>query len=194
MTEFNNGPSFTPSAFPFRSETAEILEAMRVSDKGWKLSYALALIHASRNNTANAAELFTACANEPDNAAFYAARASLITDTKEKDLLHAISLDKEQWRYHKMLAEFYIQQQQYEKALAVAEAYYPAHNANYIIGMLYAKTLLLNKAYGKCDTLLSQLQVIPFECATDGRELYRETKLMLAAAEMERKKYKKAHK
>jgi hypothetical protein len=60
------------------------------------------------------------------------------------------------------------------------------------MGMLYAKTLLLNKRYRECDQLLSKLTIIPFEGATEGRELYREAKLSLAFNEINSKNYKNA--
>ena len=60
------------------------------------------------------------------------------------------------------------------------------------MGMVYAKTLLLNKRYKESDALLTRLNIIPFEGATDGRELYREAKLMQAIQEMQKKNYKKA--
>jgi len=60
------------------------------------------------------------------------------------------------------------------------------------MGMLYAKTLLLNKKYKEADALLSKLNIIPFEGATEGRELYREAKLMQAVEQLEKKKYAKA--
>lgn len=181
-----------PSAFPFRSSTASMLHELRKKDSHWKLTYALALIHASRNNMDSAAALFKACGNLPDDAAFYAARAGVITAGRQADLEHAIALDPEQWRYHKSLAEVYISEGRNAEALAIASAYYNKHNSNFIMGMLTAKALLLNKSYSRCDSLLARLHVIPFEGATDGRELYRETKLMLAAGEMEKKQYKKA--
>ena len=58
--------------------------------------------------------------------------------------------------------------------------------------MLYARTLLLNKKYKESDALLTRIQIIPFEGATDGRELYREAKLMQAVQEIKNKNYKKA--
>ena len=60
------------------------------------------------------------------------------------------------------------------------------------MGMLYAKTLLLNKRYKESDALLTRLNIIPFEGATEGRELYREAKLMQATQEIQKKNYKKA--
>ena len=58
--------------------------------------------------------------------------------------------------------------------------------------MLYANALLLNKKYSTADAFLTKLNILPFEGATGGRQLYHEAKLMLAVAEIKRKQYKKA--
>ena len=90
-----------------------------------------------------------------------------------------------------MLTEYYNHQKKYDQALSVVEPFYRGHPGDYIMGMLYAKTLLLNKRYKESDALLSRLNIIPFEGATDGRELYREAKLMQAIQEIQKKNYKK---
>ncbi len=92
----------------------------------------------------------------------------------EAGLLQAVALDKKQWRNGKALINFYIEQNQFAKALSTAEAYYKQSPANYIIGMLYAKTLMLNNQYKKADALLGKLNILPFENSTEGRELYSE--------------------
>ena len=60
------------------------------------------------------------------------------------------------------------------------------------MGLLYAKTLILNKQFSTADQLLSRLNIIPFEGATAGRELYREAKLMQAAEAIQKKDYTKS--
>ena len=188
-----SSPAF---AFAFRSETAAVLQWAAQQNDDWKPKYLLALLYKDRNRIAESRELFRQLNNQPDYAPFYAARALLFWDEEKEtvlaDLTKALALDKQEWRYHKMLAEYYIQQQQNEKALAITESFYRSHPANYIMGMLYAKTLLLNKKYKDCDQLLTHLNIIPFEGATEGRELYREAKLMQAMQQLKKKNYKKA--
>ena len=113
-------------------------------------------------------------------------------EQKIADLQRAIQMDKDQWRYHKLLTETYINQKKYDQALLVVEPFYRSHPKDYIMGMLYAKTLLLNKKFKESDALLTKLNIIPFEGATEGRELYREAKLMQAVAEMQKKNYNNA--
>ena len=189
--------NFTPAfVFPFRPEDEEVLLwALKQSDN-WKPKYYLGLLYKSRNRVDESRKLFSACGDEPKFAPFYAARAALFSgvadDQALTDLKKANDLDKDEWRYYKLLGEFYVDHDQYAKALEVAEPYYKKHPANYIMGMLYAKTLLLNKRYKDCSALLSGLDILPFEGATIGRELYHEAELMQAIDEMKKRNYKKA--
>lgn len=182
-------------SFPFRAETADVLEKLIPRNDQWLLKYHLALIEWNRNNIAKAKELFQQCSVKPMDPAFYAARAALMKDNPESvliDLQQAIKLDMQGWRYPKLLTEHFIVQKQYDKALAIVEPFYKVHKENYIMGMLYAKTLLLTKKYAAADAFLTRLQILPFEGATAGRQLYHEAKLMQAVTEMKNKQYKKA--
>lgn len=182
-------------SFPFRGETAIILEKLIKTNDQWQLKYHLALIEWNRDNLPKAKELFIQCGTKPNDPAFYAAKASLFKDDSQlviASLQQAIKLDNQAWRYQKLLTEHYIIQKQFDKALAIAESFYKKHTENYLMGMLYAKTLLLNKKYAAADTFLTKLEILPFEGATVGRQLYHEAKLMQALAEVKNKQYKKA--
>jgi hypothetical protein len=161
----------------------------------WFLRYQLALIYWDRDRADEARQLLRDCGHEPAYAPFYAWRAAVAVKGDSSAILHdlerAASLDG-QWRYNKLLAEYYILHDDPVKAGAIAGKFYQAHPDNYIMGMLYARTLLANHSYAACDKLLASLNIIPFEGATIGRELYRETKLMLAVQEMKKHSYKKA--
>lgn len=181
-------------SFPFRSETAVVLEQLLLQQNDWLPKYHLALIYKDRNRITECKKLLQECGNISSFAPLYSTRAAIFKDDTAQslqDLQKALSLDKH-WRYHKLLGEYYIAHNNYTEALSLIEPFYKAHTDNYIIGMLYAKTLLLNKQYKEVDALLSKLNIIPFEGATDGRELYREAKLMQAIALMKQQKYHKA--
>jgi tetratricopeptide (TPR) repeat protein len=182
-------------AFPFRWETGQVLETMMSKYSSWFLRYQLALIYWDRDRPEEARKLLMDCGDEPSFAPFYAWRAAMMarddTDAVRRDLLRATQLDPH-WRYAKLLAEYYLLHNDPVKAGDVAEKSYLSHPDNYIMGMLYARTLLLNHEFAACDRLLASLNIIPFEGATIGRELYRETKLMLAVQEMKKHAYKKA--
>ena len=195
-TAYQKAKAATPLFFfPFRAETEPILKWAAQKDDDWKSKYYLGLLYWQTNNLNQAKELFSQCGTKPDYAPFYAARANLFNENGEQvssDLQHAIELDKGQWRYQKLLAENQIRMGRYAEAMSTAEKYYQQHPQDYIMGMLYVRTLLLSKKYKETDALLAKLNIIPFEGATDGRELYREAKLMQAVQEMQKKNYAKA--
>ena len=182
-------------AFPFRAETAAMLEQMMEKQKHWFFSYQLALIYHNRNRVGEARALLKDCGNDPAYAPFYAFRAAISEPADsarmESDLKKAATLD-EGWRYRKLLAEYYLDHNNPVEAEKITGLYYKLHPADYVMGMLYAQTLLLNKKYPAADKLLTGLTVIPFEGATSGRALYRETKLMLAVQAFRDRRYKQA--
>ena len=178
-------------SFPFRSETATLLEALLPANPGWFLRYQLALIYKDRNRVEEARTLLASCGDDPGFAPFYATRAALDTTRARQDLERAVQLDPS-WRYQKLLAEYELAHGRYDRAEAITGDFYRLHPESYIMGMLYARTLLLTHQYAEGDRVLSRLTIIPFEGATAGRELYREAKLMQAVACMKRQQYRKA--
>lgn len=186
-----NSPSFV---MPFRPESLPMLQWVITQTDDWKPKYYLALLYRSVNNAEESDKLITAIGDTPAESFFYAVRANMRRDVaaKEKDLVKAYDMDKEQWRYVKRLTEFYLDKPDDVKALAIVEPFYKNHKNDYIIGMLYAKCLLQNKKYADAGKLLLSLHVIPFEGATEGRELYRQTMLMQAIETIRAGKYKNA--
>ncbi|MEO7961676.1 MAG: DUF5107 domain-containing protein, partial [Ginsengibacter sp.] len=185
----------TEIIFPFRRETADILEQLIKQDDDWLLKYHLALIEWNSNNLPSAKELFTQIGDKPGYAPFYAARAELYKDDSTKslaDLHKAADLDQLQWRYGQGLINYYLANNNAEKASSIAVKYYKNFPNNYVIGMLNVKAFMMNERFGEANALLKSIHILPYEGSTDGRRLYRETKLMLGLEEMKKKRYKKA--
>ncbi len=187
------GNALSPAlVFPFRTSSAEALEWVIAQTQDWKPRYFLGLIYWSRDNAARAKELFRSC-GEPGFAPFYAARAELYDDdTYAADLRHAAKIDPGQWRYGKLLAERLIRKKDYAEALKVAADYRKRFPGDFRISMLAAKAMLLNKRYKDVTDLLEKTTILPYEGATDGRQLYREAWLMQAAGQIKSKNYKSA--
>ncbi len=187
--------------FPFRPETAELLEQAIKATNNWKPKYYLALMKWHFRDFEGAKQLFSDCKNEPDFAPFYAARAELLKNSsKEKilspqylsDLEKAASLDPKQWRYGKSLALFYIENKNYKTALEIADKYRKTLPNNYYLGLVYAKTLILNDRYTDGITYMRTLNVLPNEGASEGRLLWKEMNLMQAVVNFKDKKYNEA--
>jgi hypothetical protein len=185
-------PTISPTrAFAFRSETGAMLQQLLKTDNHWFLKYQLALIYKDRNRLAEARQLLKECADTPDFAPFYAFRAQSQDADTLRDLLKARTLDSG-WRYQKLLTEYYIRKNNNAEALAVIELFYQSHPDYNTMGILYAKTLLLNNQLQKADRCLAQLHVLPAEGATSARELYHDVKCREAGEEIKKKNYKKA--
>ena len=181
--------------FPFRTELIPVLRWASRNSSGWKPTYYLALLLHDKLQFTEATNLVKSLSDRPDYAPFYALRAQWHKDdaaAAEQDLRRAMSLDPAEWRYPKMLAQHYITHGDAARALAVTEAYLKTGKPSYIMDMLHAKTLLLNKRYRECDARLAKMNIIPFEGATEGRALYWEAKMMQAIDALGRKRPKEA--
>ncbi|MFM9907744.1 MAG: DUF5107 domain-containing protein, partial [Chitinophagaceae bacterium] len=183
------------TAFPFRTETTIPLRWFIKQNKDWQPIYNLGLIEGAIGNLEKAKELLLSCGQQPEAAIFYSTRAKLNStelNSKEADLRKAIELDPTQWRFYKQLTDYYNLQHRNAEALSIAKNYYQKNPTHYIMGMLLAKTYLLDKKYFDAAQILDKIVVIPYEGATDGRGLYKEAHLMVAVEEMKKNNYKKA--
>src|ERR1035437_1560977 len=137
--------------FPFREETADMFKWAIQKTKNWKPRYYLALIESYRNNKDIAKNLLNGISESIDFAPFYITRAqlydSLETDKKLRDLKKAVDINKDEWRYRKYLATYFLEHKEYTKELQTLESYFKTHSNNYIIGMLYAHCLMINNRY-----------------------------------------------
>jgi tetratricopeptide (TPR) repeat protein len=169
--------------FPFRSETAKILEKLIHQNDHWLLKYHLALLHWNSNDVASAKKLFEECGEKPAYAPYYAARAKLYADDSVmvlSSLQKAKSIDESQWRYIRALISYYLNHGQPAKAVSLSSVAIRQFPENYVLGMLHASALIAGKQYAAADKYLDKLNVLPNEGSTSGRLLYREAKIMLA--------------
>jgi len=170
--------------FPFRAESVDVFEWAAGLSPSWKPTYYLALARWGLNDLAGARNLLAGLGDTPGYAPFHAARAQAFSTVSPPralaDLERAAALDPGGWRYGKLLAEHLLDMGQAERAREVAARYAAAHPRNYVLGMLHARALLRTGRHAGADALLRRLEVLPFEGATEGRRLWRETQLMLA--------------
>lgn len=182
--------------FPFREQTADVMRwAIRRTDD-WKPRYYLAMVSSARERKDTALVLLKGVRSPVDFAPFYVTRALLRNpaDTSgiRDDFSRAVSLDGQQWRYRKYLAEFYLGRGQEMAAMKTVERYYKTHPENYMIGMVYVRCLMSTNRYQDAETALSNLRVLPYEGTTYGRKLYEQTKLMLGLEALKKGNYRTA--
>jgi tetratricopeptide (TPR) repeat protein len=167
--------------FPFRDESEQVFKWANENGSKWKASYYLSLLHAFRNNREKVIQLLESVEDKPDFAPFYILRSQYITKKAEKDLQRAISLTPDEWRYVDELTRFYLSKSENLKALNVITPFYKKNRNHFPTATLYTRTLIRNKQYQDAEKVLADIHILPFEGARDGRLLYQETKLMLAA-------------
>ncbi len=170
--------------FPFHAESAPVMKWAMQNSHDWKAGYYLSLIYESANDRGQAKEAIARSNSSSEYAPYYVYRARLCdsSDTKTRltYLRQAVKLESGNWRYSKALVEELIKQKQNAEALNMIGAFYQKHSENYMIGMLYARCLMLNNQYDLAEKTLDQLQVLPYEGAKDSHKLYEQTKLVLA--------------
>lgn len=182
--------------YPFREESAGVMQWAMKNTADFKPRYYLALIQSFRNNKEIAKQLLTDITTPVAFSPFYIERARLYgaseDSKKQDDINKAISLNENQWRYRKLLAEYYLKTGDNKAALDAIETYYKSHSDNYIIGMVYVQALMANQKFAASEKVLANIHILPFEGATNGHRLYKRTKLMLALDALKNRQYKKA--
>jgi Tfp pilus assembly protein PilF len=186
----------TSMVFPFRTEFMTVLKWAEENSDHWKPTYYHSLLMYDKNKHVEALQMVRRLENKPDVATFYALRGMWNKNdpkASEADLKRAMAMDRQSWRYAKLLTQHFIEQKDNAAALTVVQQFKSTDPApNFVIDMLLAKTMLLNQRYRESDSLLARMEIIPFEGATEGRVLYWESKMMQAVSEMKKKKFSSA--
>lgn len=190
----DNGDAYL--VFPYRVESAQIMQwAMQQTDN-WKPRYYLALIEKTHQHKNKALNILNAIHTKVPFAPFYVIRAQLRntsdTDNILKDYQTAVSIDGKDWRYGKYLTDYFLSFHQDKKALTNIETYYKNNPENYITGLLYVHCLMLNNRYSTAEKVLRSLHILPYEGATRGHQYFKQIKLMLALQLLQRHQYEAA--
>jgi len=181
--------------FPHRTETAVLLESFIQQYSHWKLKYYLGLIMWNKGQAALAKQLFDQCGEEPDYAAFYLARAELAglnPDAVAENLHKAVKLAPSDWRVAYARINHGLANNKAEKNLKLGKSYAEKFPENARVGMIYARTLLQSGQYKKCYEFLSDYELLPYEGATEGRNIYHESCIRLAVKELSAGDYTRA--
>jgi tetratricopeptide (TPR) repeat protein len=179
--------------FPYRDETAMILEYFIQKNNNWKLKYYLAMICWNKGLLQRAKDLFIQCGDEPDFVPFYLARAKIFTGNREMEfnsLTKAKEFNNSDWRLNLEWINFYLKNKEYTQALKLAKKYQEEYPENSVFGFKYAKALMELKEYQKCISFLGKYVVLPNEGAMEGRNIYHETCIRAAYNALQQNNYK----
>ncbi len=181
--------------FPHRVFTGEVLSYFKEKNSSWKLNYYLALQQWSIGNIKYAQSLFKECGDTPDLAAFYLAKVKLFdfdNDITLNAMERADKLSPDDWRVKLAKINYYYRTDEFELAKKLAKETFKKYPEKAVIGMLYAKTLIKLKEYKSCLNFLERFDVLPYEGATEGRNIYHEVCIRLSLSAMDKKSYSNA--
>ncbi len=182
--------------YPYRAETLAVLEWAHSIDQDWKLKYYLAQNYIAIGQNNKGLELLKDCGMRPDSHIFYRFRAKMLNDNNysnnENDYLKALQYKVDDWKIWEETVQFYLDHDQTDKAYKMASKAYRIFSPNANIGLIYAKAALLIEDYKTTIEVLKNIQILPFEHASESKHIYTQAHILLALKNIEHKRYTKA--
>ena len=179
--------------YPFRWETANVLEWAAKKKPHWKTWYYLALVYWSKDRDERAKQYFLECGDAPDYAPFYITRGKFLNPENPasalKDYKKALDSDPGAWRSYYVLVKDYMESSEYKKCLDIARQGAKKFPGNYMLRFEYARALLYNEYYEDCLAILKEMTILPHEGARYGHDVYRQACLLYGMEHMKKKDY-----
>lgn len=177
--------------FPFRTASIPVLQWAESILPAWQNRYYLALIYLGTQQQDKALDLLNTC-DDATYAPLFLTRATMQTgEAQLNSLLISQKLDKS-WRCGHALLKYYLEKEQYDKALSVGKTYHKLYPDNYYVGTLYAKALCKSERYQECFRLMENIHMLPYEGSTEGHDVYRDAYLGYAEQLLAKGKYQAA--
>lgn len=181
--------------FPHREEDIEALNWAVRTNSSWQFKYYLAIAYIQALRTAEAVELLQSCKNEPNVYTFYLVKANLLRKTNNDAsaaFYHANELAPEQWRTTFALCNYLTHCKDWEQALSTVKQGLQLNPRNYYLGLQLAKCLLHTSNFAEGITLLNEVEVLPNEGASEGRNIWREIHVFAALKEIKHRNLQQA--
>lgn len=182
--------------FPYRRETIPVLEWATQQSDSWKFKYYLVQNYMVVGKKKQAIQLLNESANIPDSDIFYRFRANLnkgIDYNRELlDYQKAFELNSSDWKLNEEFIQFYLTNNKFEEAAKLSNKAYKRFPNNYNIGLAHAKSMLNTSEHHKVITILKKIQVLPFEHASESREIYDRAHMATALSHLKKNKNDKA--
>ncbi len=186
--------------FPYRRETVEVLEWAVSQNDHWKLKYYLAQNYLAVGLKDKGIAILKELGNTPDSDVFYRFRAKMLpandkdpsTLQAQTDMEKALLLSASDWKVWEESILLSLKNKDYENAYRLSKKAYKKYGNNYNIGLAHAKSSLNTKRFSEVLKVLKKINVLPFELATESREIYERAHVGKALDLLLNKKYQKA--
>ena len=109
-----------------------------------------------------------------------------------KDFQKALELKPRDWKVWEENIQFHLKNANYGEAFGLSKKAYKKFPKNYNIGLAHAIALLNTGRFENVLSLLENIQVLPYEHASESRDIYERAHLAIAQSYLEKKKYHKA--
>lgn len=179
--------------FPFREESIKVFQwASEQMPDDWKAKYYLSLIFWSKSRTEDSLKLLQKC-QDTDFAPFYFVRGTLLKekdlDSAQADFEKAVSIDKDSWRSHYRLVQFYDENNKPDKALDAGKKAFDQFPERVPIRVEYIKALMNKERFQEAVDILDHTTALPYEGATGVHRLFVECHIQIALDLMEKGDY-----
>ena len=183
-------------AFPYRRETIPVLEWAVQQNSSWKLKYLLAQNYLAVGLEAKGKSILKTLATEPNSDIFYRFRAKILSensyDDKLKDVLKALELNNKDWKIWEETIQFFLKNKMSEEALDYSKKAFKKFPDNYNLGLAHAQALLNEEAFEKVISVLKNIQILPYEHASESRKIYEKAHIGAALIQISKKDFNKA--
>ena len=186
----------TDFVFPYRRETIPILQWAIQQDPSWKLQYYLAQAYLVVGQTNKGKSVLKSLSDVPDSDVFYRFRAKILTNDnyigQKNDYQKALDLSKDNWKIWDEFIQFYLKNDKNNEAYSLSSVAYEKFDDNPNIGLIHAKAALRIDKFNETIAVLNSIQVLPFENASESREIYESAHIQTALEKMKEHKYNEA--
>jgi predicted Zn-dependent protease len=181
---------------PYRRKTVPVLEWAISQNTDWKLKYYLAQNYIAVGLKDKGKDILKELGTIPNSDVFYRFRAKMNSEAsfedKSEDYKKALALNPKDWKVWEENIQFYSGSKKYNLAHNLSQKAYRTFKGNYNIGLAHAKSLLNTGQFEKTLAVLETIQVLPYEHASESRNIYERAHLGVALDLMKKKKYNKA--
>lgn len=182
--------------FPFRRETIPVLEWAITQNSNWKLKYYLAQNYIAVGLKDKGIHIIKELGTTPTSDIFYRFRAKIVAnagfENKSKDLQKALDLNPKDWKVWEENIQFYLNNEKYDVAHGISKKGYRNFKGNYNIGLAHAKALLNTGRYSEVLKVLKNIHVLPYEHASESREIYTRAHMAVALKFINKGSFEKA--